>query len=187
VDQDPAVVQEPAVVMAASEPDWRQATWHAEPEATLVPETAVAEILVPEMVDGGEEPTVTVEPVRETLRSLFDTPASLAKAAQLEMQRHLDEPIAEVEAPMVPITPMEEIEETATSASEPVVRIRVLNNGVAAPAETGPVAEAEVLAEVPWKAAPVAEVAVEEQEEALPVMAPVDFLTAADLGEAVAP
>lgn len=116
----------------AAEPDWRTATWHEEAaQASTGPadETPVADQPAEEPLAETAEPQVTTKPIREALRSLFDNPASVAAAAQLEssqleMERRLNEAIPEVEAPVA---------EVAEESAEPVVRIRVLNNNVATP------------------------------------------------------
>ncbi len=116
----------------AAEPDWRTATWHEEAaQASIAPadETPVADQPAEEPLAESAEPQVTTKPIREALRSLFDNPASVAAAAQLEssqleMERRLNEAIPEVEAPVA---------EVAEESEEPVVRIRVLNNNVATP------------------------------------------------------
>ncbi|MBY0503804.1 MAG: hypothetical protein K2X03_07835 [Bryobacteraceae bacterium] len=180
----------PAAEILKAEPDWRQASWHAEPVAEQAPEPLLSEepLLSQEPV-ASEETVVTEEPVREALRSLFDSPASLAKAAQLEMQRHLDEPVPELAPEAVAGAETAGVEtngvETNGHEGEPVVRIRVLNQPATPAAEEieEPVAEhlAEPQAEPVFEETPVA-----EAEELLPVTAPVDFLTA-DLGETTAP
>ena len=183
----PAAVVPAEVVAEAlvSEPDWRQATWHEEPTAVSPDDSEETPVAYEESI---AEPGATVEPVGETLRSLFDTPASMARAAQLDMLRHLDEPIAEAAPPIA------EIPSWPSETDEPAVRIRVLNHGAVTPAVEEPLFE-EAVVEEPVAVEPVAvePVAVEPvaeepvAEEALPVTAALDFLTAADLGEAVAP
>ncbi len=209
VEERAPVIEPPVVVPAAlsTEPDWHKATWHEAPIAQpapeltvtqelapepLVPEPLVAEPLVaeplaPAPIVEPEQHLVTTTPLRESLRSLFDSPSGVAEASRLELERRLDETIPEEPMAAVPV------EDTPSATTdEPVVRIRVLNNGSASPlSEEGlaPVMEiATPILEVPEVAVsqePAQEELGEAVYEELPVTAPVDFLTAADLGESI--
>ncbi len=202
------------------EPDWRTATWHQEPVA-IEALPAVQPATVP---DTKQETTITS--TRESLRSLFESPSSIAKASQFEFERRLDETVPDAALPVAEVPPptefpIPEIELPEFETEEPVVRIRVLNNNVSSPSPEEPLrAEAYVETVRPDEivAAPEPELAVEAEPvhlesaeaaievagelpesllaedtfsevtaESLPVTAPIDFLTEADLGETVAP
>ncbi len=224
----------PIVDIQVPEPDWRTATWHQEPVAVHVPPVVEAISPLVDTPSAEVEESVletTITSTRESLRSLFESPSSIAKASQLEFERRLDETIPEAAAsfaePMVPIVevlpPLNEVE-----AEEPVVRIRVLNNNISSPSpeeplpaeafvetvrpeETLATAEPEFAAEAEPVHLETTEAAIEVASpteltdlasventlaedtfsavvaESLPVTAPIDFLTSADLGETVAP
>lgn len=173
--EETTTMAHPAAVAAAlsAEPDWHKATWHEAPAVEVA------------------EPTETTKPIGESLRSLFDAPSSAAEAARLELERRLDETIPE-ELLSSPAPTAEEPAALAETPEEPVVRIRVLNNGVASPlSEPAPAPAPEVLQVAPEVEEPVVaeetlvEAVQETVYEELPVTAPVDFLTAADLGDSV--
>ena len=221
----PLAADIPVAHIPVPEPDWRTATWHQEPVALKELPAPVAETLpLPETVS-----ETTITPARESLRSLFESPSSIAKATRLELESRLDETIpdaalseAGADLPVAEVLPPAEFLAPEIEAEEPVVRIRVLNNNVSSPSPEEPVhAEAhletvrhdESLAAPEPELAAVAEpvhlesaaAAIEDAAaelpepawredtlseavaESLPVTAPIDFLTAADLGETVAP
>ena len=232
----PLLADIPVAPVQVPEPDWRTATWHQEPVAAQAPPVVEAISPVAETPSAlhhqretGLESVLetTITSTRESLRSLFESPSSIAKASQLEFEHRLDETIPEAAGPMAEVLAPTELPLPEIEAEEPVVRIRVLNNNVSSsspeeplPAEAyaetvrqdeivaapepefGPefVAEAEPvhleIAEAAIEVAAAAELpepALAEDAfsevvaESLPVTAPIDFLTAADLGETVAP
>ena len=175
----------PAAHIQVPEPDWRTATWHQEsvaPQQLPAVEAAAVEDIVQE---------TTITSTRESLRSLFESPSSIAKASQWEFERRLDETIPEADLPVAEVQPPTELPIPETETEEPVVRIRLLNNNVSSPSPEEPlpaeaaieVAEAGELPEPLLTEDTFSEVAA----ESLPVTAPIDFLTEADLGETVAP
>ena len=181
----PLVADIPVPRVQGPEPDWRTATWHQEsvaPQQLPAVEAAAVEDIVQE---------TTITSTRESLRSLFESPSSIAKASQWEFERRLDETIPEADLPVAEVQPPTEVPIPETETEEPVVRIRLLNNNVSSPSPEEPlpaeaaieVAEAGELPEPLLTEDTFSEVAA----ESLPVTAPIDFLTEADLGETVAP
>ncbi len=159
---DEPVATQPVVEQPMShEPDWHRATWHQETVAAVQAQADVA----PEVE---AEPAVAEEPIHESLRSLFESPSTIARAAQEEFQTRLDEPMPEA-------GPVEE---------EPVVRIRVLSSEAAVPASEPQFEEQPApLEEQPE---PVAHLEEPVQEE-LSVPPPADFLTPAEVGDVPEP
>ncbi len=227
----PSIAEAPVVTQIQTpEPDWRTATWH---QAPIIQEVAQENVAVPEpapLVESLErsevpsEITDVITPTREALRSLFESPSSIANASRLAFERRLDETIPETAAPVpveevpvaevlpswefpVPEADTPEAHTPEAHTEEPVVRIRVLNSNVASPSpdqalhedhhqpalesaslDHAPEALAEAAPEIVAEAAVATPQLVEEESvENLPVAAPVDFLTAADLGEATVP
>jgi GGDEF domain-containing protein len=179
--------------ISTPEPDWRIATWHEETvahvqAAALEEQTETAAVEPDEPpVARPEDPVVTTSPIRESLRSLFESPAA-SRPSQLEIERRLEEQLPEVveEEP----SPVAEIPPAFEPSAEPVVRIRVLSNNVASVLEETPIEEpvAQVEEAQTMEEEVYAEAVVEEPvdvPEELPVTAPVDFLT--DEPEAPAP
>ena len=210
VQPEPVVAAEPIAPMVTTdvvtpEPDWRIASWHDE----IAPASAPMPEPMPVSVEEVAAVVATPNNVRESLRNLFDSPASLARASQIEMERRQDEavPEAPVEAPVEQV-------ETPVLAEEPVVRIRVMSDHVTPVAQE---IEEEVAASVVEQEEPVVAFVVEEPRlvdeavpeveseahveaieetvalevepmvEEMPIAAPVGFLTAADLEETPPP
>ncbi len=157
---EPTVAPEPS----SHEPDWHRATWHQETVAAQAQADAAPEVEA--------EPVVAEEPVHESLRSLFESPSSIARAAQEEFQTRLDEPMPDA----------------GTVEEEPVVRIRVLSSEAAVPASEPQFEQpleqpVEETAEQPEPAAHLEEPVQEE----LSVPPPADFLTPAEVGDVPEP